>query len=69
MEHFCCFNCDLHLGGHRYITKNKKPYCIDCFMLKFAMVFFFKLLIITIFFLILSRVYHVKKKLHRLIVE
>ncbi|KAK0399938.1 hypothetical protein QR680_003284 [Steinernema hermaphroditum] len=35
-EHFCCFGCDLQLGGHRYLIKNEHPFCITCYMNKFA---------------------------------
>uniref|UniRef100_A0A1I7ZJN0 Prickle-like protein 2 n=1 Tax=Steinernema glaseri TaxID=37863 RepID=A0A1I7ZJN0_9BILA len=37
-EHFSCFGCDLQLGGHRYLVKNEHPYCINCYMNKFARV-------------------------------
>lgn len=40
IDHFRCFGCDKHLGGHRYITKDEKPFCIDCYMDKFARVIF-----------------------------
>lgn len=43
IDHFCCFGCDKHLGGHRYITKEDQSYCIDCYMEKFARVFYFSL--------------------------
>uniref|UniRef100_A0A0K0EGT8 LIM domain protein n=1 Tax=Strongyloides stercoralis TaxID=6248 RepID=A0A0K0EGT8_STRER len=36
IEHFCCFNCDMSLGGHKYCVKDEKPYCITCYMNKFA---------------------------------
>ncbi|KAJ1371145.1 PET Domain [Parelaphostrongylus tenuis] len=35
-DHFACFKCDLRLGGHRYMTKNDQPHCIDCYMKYFA---------------------------------
>lgn len=36
VDHFCCFGCDLQLGGNRYVSKEDKPYCIECYMAKFA---------------------------------
>lgn len=36
LDHFCCFGCDLPLGGHRYMMKNDQPYCFTCYMEKFA---------------------------------
>uniref|UniRef100_A0A0K0EXJ0 Prickle-like protein 2 n=1 Tax=Strongyloides venezuelensis TaxID=75913 RepID=A0A0K0EXJ0_STRVS len=36
IEHFCCFGCDMSLGGHKYCVKDEKPYCITCYMNKFA---------------------------------
>uniref|UniRef100_A0A914DAH4 Uncharacterized protein n=1 Tax=Acrobeloides nanus TaxID=290746 RepID=A0A914DAH4_9BILA len=36
VDHFCCFGCDKHLAGHRYIVKEDRPYCFDCYMDKFA---------------------------------
>ncbi|CAJ0584295.1 unnamed protein product, partial [Mesorhabditis spiculigera] len=35
-DHFACFKCDLKLGGHRYMTKEEQPYCLDCFVQYFA---------------------------------
>eukprot|EP00918_Siedleckia_nematoides_P085291 GHVU01187499.1.p1 GENE.GHVU01187499.1~~GHVU01187499.1.p1 ORF type:complete len:283 (+),score=35.71 GHVU01187499.1:164-1012(+) len=34
--HFCCFNCDLSLTGHRYILREEHPYCIKCYENLFA---------------------------------
>lgn len=34
--HFCCFNCDLNLTGHRYILREEHPYCIKCYENLFA---------------------------------
>ncbi len=31
MKHFCCFDCDKQLGGQRYIMREGRPYCCDCF--------------------------------------
>ncbi|CAH1265834.1 PRICKLE2 [Branchiostoma lanceolatum] len=36
MKHFCCFECDLVLGGQRYIMKEQRPYCCQCFNSMFA---------------------------------
>ncbi|CAJ0603968.1 unnamed protein product [Cylicocyclus nassatus] len=35
-DHFACYKCDFRLGGHRYMTKNDQPHCIDCYMKYFA---------------------------------
>ncbi|XP_043933864.1 prickle-like protein 2 isoform X2 [Protopterus annectens] len=31
MKHFCCFECETVLGGQRYIMKEGRPYCCNCF--------------------------------------
>lgn len=31
MQHFACFDCDQQLGGQRYVMKDDKPYCCQCF--------------------------------------
>ncbi|KAL4655935.1 prickle-like protein 2 [Arapaima gigas] len=31
MKHFCCFECEMALGGQRYIMKEGQPYCCTCF--------------------------------------
>lgn len=31
MKHFACFECDQQLGGQRYVMKDDKPYCCQCF--------------------------------------
>ena len=36
ISHFCCWECDMLLGGKRYIAKEGKPYCLDCYTLKFG---------------------------------
>ncbi|TMW44965.1 hypothetical protein DOY81_009955, partial [Sarcophaga bullata] len=36
MKHFACFECDLQLGGQRYIMRDGKPYCLSCFDTMFA---------------------------------
>lgn len=34
--HFCCWNCDLSLVGHRYILRDDHPFCIKCYENLFA---------------------------------
>lgn len=36
MKHFSCFDCDLQLGGQRYVMKEDKPYCCNCFEQRFS---------------------------------
>ena len=36
MKHFACFECDLQLGGQRYIMRDGRPYCLRCFDCMFA---------------------------------
>lgn len=36
MKHFSCFDCDLQLGGQRYVMKDNVPYCCECFERRFA---------------------------------
>ena len=36
MKHFACFECDLQLGGQRYIMRDGRPYCLQCFDCMFA---------------------------------
>ena len=36
MKHFACFECDLQLGGQRYIMRDGRPYCLTCFDCMFA---------------------------------
>lgn len=31
VEHFCCLECDLPLGGRRYVMKSGRPCCCSCF--------------------------------------
>ncbi|XP_019369779.1 PREDICTED: prickle-like protein 4 [Gavialis gangeticus] len=31
VEHFCCLECDLPLGGQRYVMKSGRPCCCSCF--------------------------------------
>ncbi|KAF8375691.1 tes-1 [Pristionchus pacificus] len=37
-EHFACDKCDLRLGGHRYITKDEQPHCLECYLKHYAKV-------------------------------
>ena len=36
MKHFACFECDRQLGGQRYIMREGRPYCLNCFDCMFA---------------------------------
>lgn len=36
MNHFACFECEKQLGGQRYIMREGKPYCLNCFDSMFA---------------------------------
>nr|BAF35975.1 prickle [Molgula tectiformis] len=36
MNHFCCFECEVVLGGQRYIMRDGKPYCTSCFEQTYA---------------------------------
>uniref|UniRef100_A0A2P2HYN0 Prickle-like protein 2 n=3 Tax=Hirondellea gigas TaxID=1518452 RepID=A0A2P2HYN0_9CRUS len=36
MKHFACFDCDARLGGQRYIMRDGRPYCLQCFDSMFA---------------------------------
>ncbi|XP_076358526.1 uncharacterized protein LOC143251063 isoform X2 [Tachypleus tridentatus] len=36
MKHFCCFECDMRLGGQRYIMKDGRPYCLTCYDAMFS---------------------------------
>nr|XP_023675123.1 prickle planar cell polarity protein 3-like isoform X1 [Paramormyrops kingsleyae] len=31
MRHFCCFECEVALGGRRYIMRESRPYCCSCY--------------------------------------
>lgn len=31
MRHFCCYECETALGGQRYIMKDGRPHCCNCF--------------------------------------
>lgn len=36
MKHFCCYECDKQLGGQRYIMREGRPYCCECFESMYA---------------------------------
>nr|XP_039264149.1 uncharacterized protein LOC120339971 isoform X1 [Styela clava] len=36
MNHFCCYDCEIVLGGQRYIMRDGKPYCTGCFETRYA---------------------------------
>lgn len=31
VKHFCCFECDSPLGGMRYVMRDDRPFCCNCF--------------------------------------
>ncbi|XP_044144239.1 prickle-like protein 4 isoform X3 [Bufo gargarizans] len=31
VEHFCCWECEMVLGGSRYVMKGGRPFCSGCF--------------------------------------
>ncbi|XP_059483861.1 prickle planar cell polarity protein 3-A isoform X1 [Neocloeon triangulifer] len=35
-SHFCCWQCDESLTGHRYVLRDDHPYCITCYESVFA---------------------------------
>lgn len=36
MKHFACSECERQLGGQRYIMRDGRPYCLNCFDAMFA---------------------------------
>ena len=30
LGHFCCWKCDIPLGGTKYLVVDSKPYCLEC---------------------------------------
>lgn len=36
LHHFACFQCDQSLGGLRYVMRDDRPYCLQCFETQFA---------------------------------
>jgi len=35
-RHFCCYECDIPLGGKQYIPKDDQPVCLECFQDKYG---------------------------------
>lgn len=31
IDHFMCRHCDVNLAGQRYVLRDRKPFCIDCY--------------------------------------
>jgi hypothetical protein len=38
VKHFCCYECDMPLGGKQYIPKDNQPLCLECFQNKYGKV-------------------------------
>ncbi|XP_046386523.1 testin [Ischnura elegans] len=36
VKHFCCFECDIPLGGMKYILMEEQPLCLNCYQAKFG---------------------------------
>ena len=36
VDHFLCRHCDCNLAGQRYVLKEEKPFCIQCYEANFA---------------------------------
>lgn len=36
VKHFCCYECDVPLGGKQYIPKDNQPVCLQCFESKYG---------------------------------
>ncbi|KAM4795865.1 prickle-like protein 4 [Rhinophrynus dorsalis] len=36
MDHFCCWECEVVLGGSRYVMKGGRPFCNSCFLRLYA---------------------------------
>ncbi|PSN56759.1 hypothetical protein C0J52_00029 [Blattella germanica] len=36
VKHFCCYECDVPLGGKQYIPKDNQPICLQCFENKYG---------------------------------
>jgi len=34
LKHFCCYECDTALAGHKYIPVNSQPHCLTCWQNK-----------------------------------
>lgn len=38
VRHFCCFECDIPLGGKQYVPKDGQPVCLPCYEQKYGKV-------------------------------
>lgn len=36
VKHFCCYECDIPLGGMKYVPVDNQPVCLDCFQDKYG---------------------------------
>nr|CAD7425774.1 unnamed protein product [Timema monikensis] len=36
VKHFCCFECDVPLGGKKYVVKHDQPICLSCYAKKYG---------------------------------
>ncbi|XP_049793023.1 testin isoform X5 [Schistocerca nitens] len=36
VKHFCCYECDIPLGGMKYVPVDGQPVCLDCFQEKYG---------------------------------
>ncbi|XP_065199638.1 testin isoform X2 [Planococcus citri] len=36
VKHFCCFECDIPLGGMQYVPKDNHPVCLSCYEIKYG---------------------------------
>ncbi|XP_071448786.1 testin [Hetaerina americana] len=36
VKHFCCFECDIPLGGMKYILVDDQPNCLNCYQAKYG---------------------------------
>lgn len=36
VKHFCCFECDIPLGGMQYVPKDGNPVCLPCYEIKYG---------------------------------
>ena len=34
LKHFCCYECDQPLAGHKYVPMNGQPHCLHCYQAK-----------------------------------
>ena len=42
LDHFICWNCDISLGGQKYLVDQSKPYCTHCYDQLFSKVSFYE---------------------------